>query len=42
MAAFNYQDIDTRFDGAILDFKNGDFIEEDQTFMDDNGVEIKK
>jgi hypothetical protein len=42
MAAFNYQDIDTRFDGAILDFKNGDFIEEDQTIMNNNGVEIMK
>jgi hypothetical protein len=42
MAAFNYQDIDTRFDGAILDFKNGEFIEEDQTIMNNNGVEIMK
>ncbi len=42
MAAFNYQDIEMRFDGPILELKNADYIEEDQTFMDDNGVEIKK
>ena len=42
MAAYNYQDIDVRFDGPILELKNGDFIEEEQTFTDSKGVEIKK
>ncbi len=42
MAAFNYQDNELRFDLPILEFKHGEFIEEDQTFMDEKGEEIKK
>ena len=42
MAAFNYQDIDLRFDGPIVELKNGDFIEEEQTLTDDKGAEVKK
>ena len=42
MAAFNYQDIDIRFDGPLLELKNAEFIEEEQTISDDKGVEIQK
>jgi hypothetical protein len=42
MAAFNYQDIDIRFDGPLLELKNAEFIEEEQTILDDKGVEIEK
>lgn len=42
MAAFNYQDIDLRFDGPFVEIKNGDFIEEEQTFLADNNTEINK
>jgi hypothetical protein len=42
MAAFNYQDIDIRFDGPIIELKNAEFIEEEQIISDDKGVEIEK
>ncbi len=42
MAAFNYQDINLRFDAPFLELKSADFIEEEQTLLDADEKETKK